>query len=357
MTPVSGAFAEANTSPESSPSLERARELHRSSVVADLHIDILLTHDLLGYDIAKRHRNVVPRAPLVWQADLPRFRDAGIDIQGLGLVCSPLSSPRQRAGKIRRQLEYLHRVCDTHPGEIHVIRDRASLRDGLAAGRIGAFCGIEGAHALGGRIELLPMFHELGVRYMTFAHFSGNEACECAMGLGSRSGRDKGLTDFGRALLAECERLGIVVDLAHVNKRGFMEACAIAQKPVIVSHTGVTGVKNIWRNIDDEQIEAVAKNGGVIGVIFGPQFTGRTVFDDLWCVARHILHIVRVAGADHAAYGSDIDGWLWTMPAGMRGIDDLPRLTALLLDAGLDESDVKKIIGGNVARVVECALT
>jgi membrane dipeptidase len=271
-------------------------------------------------------------------------------------VCSPVRSPKARAKTIRRQLEYLQSVCDRHPDRIYAIRDAAALAVGLERGTLGAFPGIEGAHALGGDLDNLRVFYELGARYLTFAHFSGNEACQCAMGLGSSKGREQGLTDFGRRLLDECTRLGVVIDAAHVNKKGFMEICERAERPVIVSHTGVTGVKKIWRNIDDEQIEAVAKTGGVVGIIFGPQFVGRSWLDDARCVAEHILHVVQVAGADHAAYGSDIDGWLWTMPKGLYGIDELPNVTALLLAAGLDEGDVKKIIGGNVKTVLERAL-
>ncbi len=336
-----------------SPHFQRALALHRKHVVADLHVDTLLAHDLLGYDMTKRHRCPLPFSPLVGHADIPRARDAGLSIWGLGLVCSPRPRPDVRFARIRRQMDYLHRVCEQRPKDIAVIRGRRSMNDILSSNRIGAFCGIEGAHAVSGSLDRLREAHDMGVRYFTLAHFSDNEAASCAFGWGSRTRRRDGLTDFGRRLVDEVQRMGMVLDLAHVNKAGFMEACTRSERPVIVSHTGISGVKRSWRNIDDEQIEAVARTGGVVGVIFGPQFLARSPFASLDAVVAHILHVVRVTGADHVAYGSDMDGWLTTMPRGFADMADLPKVTALLLDAGLPEADVVKIMGGNVKRVLE----
>ncbi|MCZ7583096.1 MAG: dipeptidase [Deltaproteobacteria bacterium] len=336
--------------------LARARALHASSVVADLHIDTLLSHELFGYDMTRRHRNRVPFSPLVWQADIPRAHDAKLDIWGMGLVTKQRGDKEALFTRIRRQLQYLDRVC-TDTGLIRVLRTRADLQEALAAGTIGAFPGIEGAHAIGGDLDRLREAFDLGMRYFTLAHFTNNEACRCSMGWGNlRADPTGGLSEFGRRLVDEIHRLGVVLDLSHVNREGFLDACERSDVPVMVTHTGVRGVHEHWRNIDDEQIEAVAKTGGVVGIMFAPNFlTGKFVCD-LQAVADHILHVVKVAGAEHAAYGSDMDGWLWTMPRGFSDLADLPRVTALLLDAGLTDDQVRGIIGGNVKRVLDIVL-
>ena len=341
-------------SPPKSKSQNKAVDLHRTSVVADLHVDTLISNAICGYDLTKRHRNPVPLSPFFFHADLPRVRDAGVDIWGLGLVVSPLFSKKKRFARIRGRLEHLNGVCEKTSG-FYVIRTRKDLERGLSEGHVGALPGLEGAHPVGGDLGLVRELFDLGMRYLTLAHFSSNEACHCAMGLGSRRGRGEGLSDFGRKLVDEIHRLGVVLDLAHVNRVGFMEACGRSERPVFVSHTGVCGVHKTWRNIDDEQIEAVAKTGGVVGIMFSPKFLTGSNFAPLQAVADHILHVVKVGGPDCAAYGSDMDGWLTTMPRGFDDMADLPKVTALLLDSGLPEKDVKKIIGGNVKRVL-CAV-
>ncbi len=333
--------------------MDKALELHRRCVVADWHSDTLLLHELFGYDMAKRHRNRAPLSPLAWHMDLPRNREAGLDIWGMGLVCSPRSAPKRRMGRILRQLKYLRRVCDERPDEICMVDGAKTLAGGLARGVICAVPGIEGAHAIAGDMDNFHAAYEMGMRYFTLAHFSNNEAACCAMGLGSHRTAHRGLSDFGRRLVDEIHKSKVILDLAHVNKAGFMEACGRSDRPVIVSHTGVCGVRRMWRNIDDEQIEAVAKTGGVVGIIFGPQFLSPIPVGSLSDLVKHILHVVKVAGADHAAYGSDLDGWLMTHPVGFDDITDLPKITALLLDAGQSEDEVKKIIGGNARRVIE----
>ncbi|MBZ0272503.1 dipeptidase [bacterium] len=337
----------------------QAARLHKSGVVADLHVDTLLSHELVGYDMTRRHRNRVPRSPFFFQADIPRVNDACVDIWGLGLVTRAWGSAETLWKPIRRQLLYLNRVCEEWDDVIYIIRTRKDLAGGIAGGRVGAFPGLEGAHAIGERLDLVDEAYALGMRYFTLAHFSSNAACSCAMGLGSRKGRDRGLTPFGQKLVQKIHDMGIVLDLAHVNKKGFMDAAEMSRvlhRPVMVSHTCVSGVHKHWRNIDDEQIEAVAKTGGIVGIMFSPGFATGNHLAGLDRIADHILHVVKVAGADHAAYGSDMDGWLWTMPKGLADISDLPNLTQVLLERGLSADDAAKIIGGNAKRVIDAVL-
>ena len=336
------------------PPSARALRLHRETPVADLHVDCLLTHRLFGYDVGKRHRPRLPLSPFVNHYDIPRAQDAGVQIWGLGLVCAPWPPPEKRAARIDDALNYLERLESKHADKLFRIRDCASLETGLAAGKIGALPGIEGAHALGGDLGRLDHFIERGIRYLGLAHFSANQAAHCAAGYGSST--TKGLSDFGRRLVERLETNRIIVDLAHVNKPGFMETCRMLSSPPIVSHTGVTGVLPHWRNIDDEQIEAVARLGGVVGIMTSPKYIGGRNLSTLEKIADAVEHVRRVAGVKHVAIGSDMDGWLLTQPLGLRDATDWPHLTEILIGRGWRDEELTAFLGGNALRVLQAVL-
>jgi membrane dipeptidase len=211
---------------------------------------------------------------------------------------------------------------------------------------LGALLGIEGAHALEGHLDKLDGFARRGVRYLGLLHFTANEAGFPAYGRGRRD--DEGLTRWGHALVERCEQLGVLVDLAHINRRGFLDVCARATRPPIVSHTGVLGAFEHWRNIDDEQLRAVAAKGGTVGVIFCPKFVGG---DGLGPVVKHIKHIIDVAGEDTPALGSDWDGFI--VPTGpLSDPTGLPLLVDALRAEGLTDDAIGKILRGNVLRVL-----
>jgi membrane dipeptidase len=215
-----------------------------------------------------------------------------------------------------------------------------------ASGTMSALLGIEGAHALEGDLANVEAFARRGVRYLGILHFSANEAGAPAYGRGSNP--SQGLTPWGRELVLRCEASNVIVDLAHINKRGFLDACALATRPPIVSHTGVLGAFEHWRNIDDEQLRAVADKGGCVGVIFCPRFVGG---DGLAPVVKHLQHIIDVVGEDATALGSDWDGFIVpTRPlADPRG---LPLLTDAMIQAGMSERTIGKVLRGNVMRVL-----
>jgi membrane dipeptidase len=214
---------------------------------------------------------------------------------------------------------------------------------------LGALLGIEGAHALEGQLDNVGAFARRGVRYIGILHFSANEAGYPAYGRGRRDA--DGLTPWGFDLVERCEAENVIVDLAHINKRGFMDVCGVARKPPIVSHTGVLGAFDHWRNIDDEQLRAVADKGGVIGVIFCPRFVGG---DGLEPVVKHLKHILDVVGEDVPALGSDWDGFIVpTKP--LKDPRGLPLLTDALLAAGVSRRTIGKILRDNVMRVLRDA--
>jgi membrane dipeptidase len=253
------------------------------------------------------------------------------------------------ARAIHEQIDVLDATVARNPGAIRKVKTAEDVQAAQKAGAMGALLGIEGAHALEGDLDNVEVFARRGVRYLGILHFSANEAGAPAFGRGRDD--DRGLTQWGRDLVERCEANDVIVDLAHVNRRGFLDACAMATKPPIVSHTGVLGAFDHWRNIDDDQLRAVADRGGCVGVIFAPQFLGG---DGIQPIVDHMLHILDVVGEDGPALGSDWDGFV--VPS--RGVSDprgLPLLTDALLAAGVKEPTIAKILRGNAMRVLGSA--
>jgi membrane dipeptidase len=319
-----------------------ARALHDETTVFDLHADTPKLMDKLGWDMARRHTRP---APWFGHLDLPRMREGGLGAQFFGMWTFP-KPQRGSAASVHRQIDALDAACDKSPGELVRCLSRDDVAAARAAGRVAALAGIEGAHALEGDLANVAAFARRGVRYIGLLHFSRNELGFPAKGLGRDDAQ--GLTAFGHAVVEEMNRLGVIVDLAHINRRGFFDAIAATKTAPIVSHTGVAGVRAHWRNIDDEQIRAVGDRGGVIGVIFAPKFLGG---DSLDAVCDHLVHIIKVGGEDVPALGSDYDGMV-KPPRGLEDVADLPRLTAALLDRGLSRAAVKKLLGENALRVL-----
>ncbi len=332
---------------------EDVAAFHRDALVVDLHVDTLLVSHWTGYRFGRRHSNLLPRSPYAWHADLPRIREGGVGCLGLGVVVSP-TRRRSAPAAALADLERMHSWCRAHSDDLVFCGTAGEIEAAHAAGQVACFAGIEGAHALGGSLEGLDRLRRQGVRYVGLAHFSRNDACRPAYGWGAQAG--DGLTDFGRALVDELNRLEVTIDLAHVNRAGFIEAVRRSTAPVIVSHTGVAGVHRHWRNIDDEQIRAVADRGGVVGVIFSPRFLGNGP-SSRWAsaIVRHIQHVIAVGGEDCAALGSDMDGFI-TLPHDLPDVAAMPRLTQLMLRAGLSEEVVRKVLGLNALRALRESL-
>ena len=298
-----------------------------------------------GYDFFKRHRRT-PLSAMFSHIDEPRMRMGGQAAQVFGLVTQPfgLGSAFRSAS---HQVELLHRAARAHPDRLRVVTEAADIRAASQAGARAGLLGLEGVHALEGDLDNLDRLAARGLRLCGISHFSKNPAAHPAIGWGRDDGC--GLTPFGEAIVDRCGELGVLVDLAHINRVGFFEAARRSRDPVVVSHTGVCGVTDIRRNIDDEQIRAVADTGGVVGIIFAFNFVGGTTVE---AVVRHIEHTVRVGGEDCAALGSDFDGTIVPV-RGLSDAADLPNLTAALLRHGMRPEVVQKVMGGNVMRVLE----
>jgi len=326
---------------------DEARALHAECCVLDLHADTAKLMDKLGYDLALRHDRPMPRrVNVVGHVDLPRLRDGGVAGQFFSFWTAPYPE-RGCARSVADQLDAIDAAIDRHPGELTWTRTGAEVRVAKAAGRIAALGGIEGGQALEGELEPIAAFSRRGVRYLGLLHFSANAIGAPARGRGAAP--SAGLTGFGRDVIRECERCGVIVDLAHINRRGFFEALELATEPVMVTHTGVAGVHASWRNLDDDQVRAVAGRGGAIGIIFAKQFLGGATIE---AVVDHILHVIDVAGEDAPALGSDFDGFV-VPPEGLEDIAAMPNLTVALSRRGVTPRVLEKILGGNVCRVLD----
>jgi len=330
--------------------LDQTRDLQARLGPLDLHVDSILQRQLFRYDLRKRHRAGILGQPLIWHADIPRMIEAGYAGACMGIHAWPWESDGGWRA-VNRQIDYLDRIAEQDPRCLRVRRasDWATAR---SAGLLALAPGVEGAHCLCGRLDRVSELARRGVAYLTLTHFSRNSAATPSMGRGANE-RD-GLTDFGRALVAALNRERIVVDLAHVNTPGLLEACQITEAPVLCTHTGVKAVHDHRRNISDAEIDAIAATGGAIGIIFAPIFLAGQRRADSTVVARHIDHVVQRVGIAHVAWGSDYDGWV-PIPIDQRDCTDSVRVTHALRGMGYDDQALAAVLRGNVLRVFEAS--
>jgi membrane dipeptidase len=327
-------------------SFEEARLLHDEVLVFDLHADTPKLMHRGGWDIAARHERRRPRqVSLFGHVDLPRMRDGGIGAQVFGMWTWPYPE-KGCAASVHGQIDALTGAADKYAGEMVFCVSGEQIRRAHREGRIAALAGVEGGQALEGTMEHLADFARRGVRSLGLVHFTRNAIASPAFGIGRD---EQGLSDFGRDVIREMNRLGVIVDLAHINRSGFFDAIEASSEPCLVTHTGVSGVHQRWRNIDDDQIRAVAAGGGAIGIIFATQHLGGNTVDR---VVDHILHVIDVAGEDAPALGSDFDGFV-TPAAGLEDASMLPALTRALAARGVALPVLEKILGGNALRVFD----
>jgi membrane dipeptidase len=314
--------------------------------VTDLHADTAKLMDKLGFDVAARHERPMPgRLNYVGHVDLPRLHDGGVSAQMFGLWTVPVPE-RGCKRAVDTQLDALDRAIAAHPDRIAWALSADEIAACKARGQLAAMGGIEGGQALEGDPANVEYFAARGVRAIGLLHFSSNALGSPAKGRGADG--SVGLTAIGREVIREMNRCGVIVDLAHINRKGFFEALALTTAPPMVTHTGVAGVHPHWRNIDDEQLRAVGDRGGCVGIIFARRFLGDIGID---AVVDHLLHIIDVAGDDVPALGSDFDGFV-VPPVGLEDVSCLPNLTVALSRRGVSATTLAKILGGNAQRVI-----
>ncbi len=330
-----------------------AVDLYLSSDVIDLHVDSFIWWRIFRYDLTKRHGEGLFAASFYSQVDFPRVRESAMTGAIWVITTNPLRTEEERPNVFVRNLADLRAQIARVPDEFEVVRTAAEYRAARAKKKHGAFIGIQGGNALDRDLDALDLIPDQLVLRITLVHLSTSKIGVTSSPLSG--GADEGLSDFGRAYVRRLNEKKIFVDLAHINRKGFFDAVEMHDKsqPLIVTHTGVSGVHKHWRNLDDEQLRAIADTGGTVGVMFQSSFLG----DPVWggraeSVVRHLEHIVNTVGEDHASLGSDFDGAI-TPPRDLRTCLELPRLVQIMLDRGWNEGRVRKLLGGNALRAVE----
>jgi len=320
--------------------LARARALHARYPVIDGHADSIGT-------VLDCKRRLVTRSDL-GHLDWPRAREAGLACTVQALFPDPVYAPvaPKRVGEM---LDALLNEIREDPG-VRLALSAREIREAHAKGELAVLVNIEGAEGIQGSLGLLRNYYRLGVRMMGLVW---NHRNEVASGV-AEEGYRGGLTPFGREVVREMNRLGMLIDLSHITPPGFFDVLEVSQQPVLFTHGNCRALYDHRRNLTDEQIKALAAHGGVFGISFVGLFMG-AASASLETVADHIDHVCQLLGnADHVAIGSDFDGA--DIAVGLEDVTSLPELTAALLRRGYGEGDLAKILGGNYLRVFEQVL-
>ncbi len=375
-----------------------AMRVYRDAIVVDTHNDMPTKVADEHYDADVR--NPIGFGPGKGSTDFPRLLQSGITGQFFSaFVDAPYAMMKPDSSFDRAMLltNQVHAFVKRHPDRLLFATSGADLRRAKRQGKVAVFVGVEGGHAIQGSIARLRRLHAAGVRYMTLTWNNGNSWAGAAAGMNST--RTAGLTDHGRQIVHEMNRIGILVDISHVSDSTFWDAIRTSTKPVIASHSSARALSMHRRNLTDDMLLAVAKNGGVVNVNFFSQFIDSTYNQRMAAIERrmrdedhtlrdagtpndqirtrvaalrqrlldslpntplsvlidHIDHIAKVAGVDHVGIGSDFDG-VTALPVGMEDVTMLPRIAQALLDRGYSDDDVKKVLGANMLRVLETAI-
>lgn len=348
--------------PESEAVLRaRAERVHRGSIVIDTHNDITSFITDEGFDMGARDTSGKI------QTDIPRMKEGGLGAEFFSIYVA--SSYAKEGGSARRALEMIDGVYEQvrrHPESLEMAGTVADIRRIRRAGKIAALMGIEGGHAIEDSLAALRLFYRLGVRYMTLTHTNTNNWADSAGGISiAGEKRHNGLSEFGKEVVREMNRLGMMVDISHIGDKTFWDVIEVTQSPVIASHSSARALTNVPRNLSDEMLRAIAKNGGVVMVNFyngfinteyarpgmpKPTRPAETATMDM--LMQHFEHLIKVAGIDHVGIGSDFDGIEGLAPTGMEDVSKLPNITYELLKRGYSESDVRKVLGENLLRVM-----
>lgn len=333
-------FVDLDSQRSEGASLERARRLHFDSIVVDGHCDTLGS-------VLEGARSLGERSHL-GHIDLPRLAEGGITAQIFACFVPIHEYRRGAARHALQRLDVLHQALAAQPDGLLLATSAADIRRAKAEGKVAGILGLEGAEPLEGSLALLRCFYRLGLRNIGLTWNFRNEVAD-GVWEGNTAG---GLTPFGFQVVEECNRLGILIDVAHLAPAGLRDVLSASRRPIIASHSNASALFQHERNLTDEQILAIAERGGVIGVTFVASFLARPEQSArLEHVLDHIDYLVRLAGADHVMLGSDFDGA--TMPAGLEDATCYPALTAGMLARGHDEPTVRKVLGLNFLRVFE----
>jgi membrane dipeptidase len=365
----------------------RVDRLLQRAVVIDLHDDTTQMIVDEAYNLGEKHD--------YGQVDIPRMRTG--HVSGLFLSIwtdSDRYTPVEAIRRTLQQIDGVRREIARHPGDLEMATTAAEILAARKRGHIAMLMGVEGGHAIDSDLSVLRSYAELGVRYLTLTHTNHTPWADSA----SLAGTHNGLTDFGRQVVREMNRLGMMVDISHVSDKTFLDALETSAAPVIASHSSSRALANVPRNMTDDMLRALAKKGGVVHINYYEGFLDngfaerekalkaeqaeQNAIDDrtpkfgdrsqngpavrkinaqriaklgrlpLSRLLDHFEHIVKVAGVDHVGLGSDFDGADDLFPEGMEDISKIPNLVRGLMERGFSDEDILKILGGNTLRVM-----
>lgn len=363
----------------------QAQRIHQRAIVVDTHIDVPSAHFReAGYNVGERHDS--------GHVDLPRMREGGLDAGFFSIYISANTTGPEAIKRAIELIDWTRQQVERNSNTAVLATSAAEIRRAHQQGKLAILMGMEGGHMLDDSLAALRTYAALGVRYLTLTHSRNTNWGDSS----TDTPKHNGLTEFGKEVVRELNRLGVMVDLSHVADKTFFDALEVTRAPVILSHSSCRALANVPRNVTDEMLRALKKNGGVIQITFVDGFISselaaaedhvrderRNRIDEIqkkyadnaekrreemrklneefrarmpkvsWeLILDHIDHAVKVAGIDHVGLGSDFDGA--TMPAGMEDVTRLPRITEGLLKRGYSEKDIQKILGGNLLRVME----
>jgi membrane dipeptidase len=334
------------------PEEAEVRKIHRSLLLVDTHNDAPL-RVVAGFDIGQRSQK--------GHTDLPRLREGGVGaVFFSAYVAARYARENQAAHRALEMMDAIRNgIVARYPQDFRLALTAEDIRTARRQGKIAALIGIEGGHAMEDSLRLLRMFYELGARYMTLTHANTNNWADSSGDWNDpRVKHHEGLTDFGRQVIAEMNRLGMIVDVSHVSDKTFWDVLSASRAPVMASHSSCRALCDHPRNLTDEMIRALAGKGGLIQINFAPEFLTRrkTPPANLDDVVEHIAHAVRVGGIDAVGIGSDFDG-IDSTPQGLEDVSKFPNLTRALLARGFSAAQIGKIYGGNLLRLMRAVET
>lgn len=314
-------------------------KLHQSALVVDTHCDTIL-------GIMRGERSLGERSNQ-GHVDFPRLLEGGVGAQFFAVYIEPQYKPDRGLERALEVLDVLWREVEANAHQAEVALTAGDIRRIAGQGKVAVVLAIEGGEAIGHNLANLRMLHRLGVRSIGLVW---NERNLIADGVGERR-TGGGLTNFGVAVVKEMNRLGMLVDVSHLSDPGFWQLVEACEQPLIASHSNARAVCDHPRNLTDDQIVALAKTGGVMGLNFAPAFVASQDVT-LAKLVDHLDHIVGLVGPDHVGLGSDFDG-IGGTPVGLEDATTFPNFTAELARRGYADDDIRKFLGGNHMRLLE----
>ena len=328
--------------------------VHRSAILIDTHNDVP-SATVAGLDLGKPNTDHM--------TDLPRMKNGGMGAQFFAAYVAPkYVEGNHSANRALQMIDTVrHDIIEKYPNDFLLATTAAGIRRAHKQHKIAALLGIEGGHAIEDSLRLLRRFYDEGVRYMTLTHTNSNHWADSS---GDPNQPNHGLSPFGKEVIGEMNRLGMMVDISHVSDKTFWDALETSKAPIFASHSSCRAISPAPRNMTDEMIAALAKKGGVVQINFSCDFLNPDVLKaeaaagtetklraTLADVVQHIDHVVAIGGVGAVGLGSDFDG-ISCAPVGLDGVDKWPNLTRALLEEGYTAAEIRKIYGENTLRLM-----